>query len=344
MNGRAGYIGRYVGVSVARGAVLFLGAFGLLNVLGGMLRQAFDANPWWIDVDPLPAPVAHAVLLAAGALMVCWAVRPAARAWRRRATALAVLTLAGFAWVNAAVFWRVLARGEIHTPLPIPLSAVLALVLMGVALAVWLGPGPTDAGAPWMRRVLVAGAAAAAAVGFPLAQMYFLGQTDYRRPADAIVVLGALAYPDGTPSSVLEDRVRTACALYHQGLAPLLIVSGGPVTGSSTVDEPMVMRHVAVRLGVPAQAIILDHHGINTRHTVADTVALFPALGVHRVLAVSHFYHLPRVRLAYQRRGWTVCTVPAKETCVLTSMPVFIAREVLALWAYYLWPGTPGSV
>jgi uncharacterized SAM-binding protein YcdF (DUF218 family) len=57
-----------------------------------------------------------------------------------------------------------------------------------------------------------------------------------------------------------------------------------------------------------------------------------------KVLVVSHFYHLPGVKLAYQRAGWEVYTVPAKESCFFRQMPFFVAREVAALWVYYLRP------
>jgi len=55
---------------------------------------------------------------------------------------------------------------------------------------------------------------------------------------------------------------------------------------------------------------------------------------------VSHFYHLPRIKLAYQRDGWDVFTVPAKETYLLRQMPYNMAREIAALWLYYLRPLT----
>ena len=57
-----------------------------------------------------------------------------------------------------------------------------------------------------------------------------------------------------------------------------------------------------------------------------------------RILVVSHFYHLPRVKLAYQREGLEVYTVPAKESYMLGQMPYNMAREVAALWVYYLRP------
>ncbi len=62
---------------------------------------------------------------------------------------------------------------------------------------------------------------------------------------------------------------------------------------------------------------------------------------MHRVLAVSHAYHLPRVKLAYRRQGWDVYTVPARETRTLRQMPFLTVREVAALWAYYFRPLMP---
>jgi hypothetical protein len=55
-----------------------------------------------------------------------------------------------------------------------------------------------------------------------------------------------------------------------------------------------------------------------------------------RVLAVSHFYHLPRIKLSYQRAGFEVYTVPARQKYLLSQMPYNMAREVAAFWAYYV--------
>lgn len=78
----------------------------------------------------------------------------------------------------------------------------------------------------------------AASVLFPLAQMYCLGRTDYRRPADVIVVFGCLVRADGTPLMPLADRVRTGVELYQAGLANRLIFSGGPGEGQLTRQRP----------------------------------------------------------------------------------------------------------
>ena len=150
------------------------------------------------------------------------------------------------------------------------------------------------------------------------------------------VVFGARTYADGRPSQALSDRVNTAVELYNQGLVDRLLFSGGPGDGSTT--EPQAMRQIAIESGVPRDAIILDEAGLNTEATVKNTVAAFSQLKVRRVLVVSHAYHLPRVKLAYQRAGWDVRTVPARQSRRLRDEPKYIAREVVALWAYYLRP------
>src|SRR5581483_5854665 len=173
-------------------------------------------------------------------------------------------------------------------------------------------------------------------VSFPVAQMLCFGKTDYRRAADVAVVFGARAYQDGRPSDALADRVKTACQLYRDGLVKKLIFSGGP--GDGAIHETEAMRTMAIRSGVKPEDILIDTGGLNTQATVRNTEAIFAQLHARRILVVSHFYHLPRIKLAYQRTGWDVYTVPARESYFLRQMPYFMAREVPAMWVYYLRP------
>lgn len=189
-----------------------------------------------------------------------------------------------------------------------------------------------------VRRVATALSCAALAVAvcmaaFPLAQMLFFGTTDYRRPADAAVVLGARVYDDGTLSTALSDRVRTGVDLYRSGLVARLIMSGG--IGANGVDETVAMRRRAIELGVPATAIVRDDLGIDTDASVADTTRIFRRLGIRKVLLVSQSWHLPRVKLAYLEAGWNVCTVPASTSTPIIQTPYLMLREIPAFWVYW---------
>jgi uncharacterized SAM-binding protein YcdF (DUF218 family) len=297
--------------AIRRGVALFLGLFTVVNIVGDLRFARANGNVWWLDLWPIPLTLTRIVLLAIGAALLLYALAPG-RAIRFRQTMIYVAAIA--AAIDAIRYYVALARHDIKTAWPVPLSAVIAMVL------VWIARGGAERG----HRAAIALAAVGAAIIFPLAQVCFFGITDYRRPADVIVVFGAKAYADGTPSDALADRVRTGCELYRAGLAPQLFLSGGP-------GEPRVMRGLAQQLGVPPQAIIEDPAGVNTEATVRNTARL----GKTRALAVSHFYHLPRIKMTYQRYGLDVLTVPSQNT-VPFSMPFNLAREDAAFWWYYV--------
>ncbi len=313
---------------LTRGVAGFLGVFTFLNLLGRLVGRWVDATAWWIDLGVL-GPAGDVLLATAAALLTAWAVRPLASRTRRAATALVLAILAAGCVYNAASCWQAQWAGKVRLGWALPMSIPMALLLAWMARSARRGADPR-------RRTLRPALAGAGLclIALPLAQMFFFGQSDYRRPADAAVVFGARAYADGRCSQALADRVATACRLVRQGYVRKLVLSGGP--GDGNVHETAAMRKLALRLGVPDEAILLDPDGLNTRATVANTAALFEKMGIKRVIAVSHFYHLPRVKLAYRSAGWEVYTVPARESYPLTQMPLYVAREVPALWVYHL--------
>jgi vancomycin permeability regulator SanA len=280
-------------------------------------------------------------MLLAGVLAV-YAVAPAwfsRRRWLTRATAIYLLILIGICLINSVRFYRLVIEGAIGSSFPLPLSLVIAcflvLVLLRVVRTAKTSPSRLEGATQNGAAARIAISFVLCAVIFPVAQMFCFGLTDYRRPADAIVVFGAGIGSDGTPSPALFDCVRTGCLLYQQGLAPVLIFSGG---NERPTDEPTVMKRLAVEMGVPAAAIVLDPDGLNTDATVNNCRRLLPAMHAARVLTVSHFYHLPRVKMTFARAGIDVCTVPAEQIHPLTALPYYMAREVAALWAYYFRP------
>jgi uncharacterized SAM-binding protein YcdF (DUF218 family) len=326
--------------STARGLALFLGGFTLINLSGDVFRSHFDANLFWIDLRILPWPADHLLLVLCGLCLAGVGLRPPRSAWRRMLTMGCVAAAMAAAIWNSVEFYTLLARGRVHSALPIPLSLLVFLSLLFIWRAVLRQTHPSrpvsSSDSPIQIFTWSATTLLACLIVFPVAQMLLFGKTDYRRPADAIVVLGARTYADGRPSDALADRVRTACQLYRAGLAGKLILSGGP--GDGAIRETDAMRTMALRLGVKVEDILVDQGGLNTQSTVKNTEALFGQLNARRILVVSHFYHLPRIKLAYQRTGWEVYTVPARESYFLRQMPMFMAREVPALWVYYFRP------
>jgi vancomycin permeability regulator SanA len=354
--------------TLSRGFALFLAGFAFLNVIGNLRSPGFDANLWWIDLRRIPDWCASGLLLVSAFSLVCFAIRPAQAAWRRYLTISCTALLAIATSSNAVQFYILTLRGDISAGVPIPFSLFVCIALGMIIFANLRRNQPED----FSRAIVVVGnrppaispallskgcnqkpltemlhiankklfpvlmVCGACAAIFPFAQMLFFGKTDYRRPADIAVVLGARVYADGHPSDALADRVRTACNLYRNGTVKKLLFSGGP--GDGPIHETEGMKRMAVQLGVKPEDILLDAHGLNTQATVKNTGAAFQQLHASRILVVSHFYHLPRIKLAYHREGWEVYTVPAKESYLLRQIPFNMAREVAALWVYYFRP------
>ena len=96
------------------------------------------------------------------------------------------------------------------------------------------------------------------------------------------------------------------------------------------------MRMIAERAGVPASAIIEDPTGVSTEATADNLEVIARRHGIHTVLAVSHYHHLPRIKLLFTRRGLPCFTVRADEgETLLRGTPYYVIRETAALaWAY----------
>ena len=94
------------------------------------------------------------------------------------------------------------------------------------------------------------------------------------------------------------------------------------------------MRRMALGLGIPDSAILRDEKGFNTASTIRN---VRPWLDSRPAIVVSEFYHLPRIKLACQRAGLEVRTVPARPAHWARSWPLAsLAREIPAFWLYYL--------
>jgi vancomycin permeability regulator SanA len=328
---------RWLNDALPRGLALFLGGFALLNIFGSFRVAGFDANLWWIDFRAVPTWLSNALLLLSAFCLISFSFRPQQSAFRRLLTIACLSVLVFVAALNAIEFYVLWFRGSIRAGIPVPFSlfvcGALAMILFARTAAI-----SVTSRSRLLPSLTVCLACAAL---FPFAQMLFFGKTDYRRPADIAVVLGARVYADGRPSDALADRVRTACNLYRNGTVKKLLFSGGP--GDGSIHETEGMKRMAIQLGVKPDDILLDAHGVNTQATVKNTQAVFQQLHASRILVVSHFYHLPRIKLAYHREGWEVYTVPANESYLLRQMPYNMAREVAALWVYYFRPLTGNS-
>lgn len=124
--------------------------------------------------------------------------------------------------------------------------------------------------------------------------------------ADAIIVLGASVYPDGTPSGILQDRLDDGIALYFAGAAPKIIMSGD--NGTESYNECWAMKQYAISQGVPSEDVFCDHAGFSTYETMYRARHVF---GAERIVVATQTYHLYRALYDAQGVGMEAIGVPS---------------------------------
>lgn len=317
-----------VGRCLVRDAVRVLAALTLVDVV---IRLATGRGTGWMWVDlPWVAGATEPALLAGAATALLLAGRLPARVRILAPAVAAGLALACFA--NALTVLELAGEGGLTRSFPVPSS-----LLYGGLLALAAGQGVSrTAPRPRGRLASTVGIASLVLAGMG-AQVMVFGASDYRRPADAIVVFGARVDADGTPSLALADRVDTACRLFEQGLAPRIVLSGGR-DPAVPLSEPEAMRRRCLERGIPESALILDPSGANTLASVQAVAELAAREGFGSFLMVSHDYHLARIKMFAERQGLRVYTVPAEETRPLLKKAKFVVRELAALVFWYVSP------
>lgn len=162
-------------------------------------------------------------------------------------------------------------------------------VLLGCVLAVAAVVAATNAVTVLATKDRIVSAEAAASFG-----------------ADAIVVLGASVYADGTPSGILQDRLDDGIALYFAGAAPKIIMSGDNSTVS--YNEVKAMKDYAVAQGVPSEDVFCDHAGFSTYESMYRAKHVF---GAERIVVATKTYHLYRALYAASGLGLEAVGVPS---------------------------------
>lgn len=149
---------------------------------------------------------------------------------------------------------------------------------------------------------------------------------------DAIVVAGCRVMPGGRPSTALRRRAELAARLWHEGKAPLIVLTGG--VGENPPSEASVAAEVVVNLGVPRSAIRLEDDSTSTEENARFAARILrDELGRDAsVIVVSDSYHVFRCERVFGRHFASATGTGSKGDAwprVKGSL-----REVVALSAY----------
>lgn len=125
-------------------------------------------------------------------------------------------------------------------------------------------------------------------------QVLAASERDDARPAQAIVVLGAAQY-DGVPSPVLANRLDHAAALYDEGIAPLIVVTGGRQEGDRFTEAEAGANYLSSNHGIPGNVIERETTGANSWESLASAARFLQDDGITEVVLVTDGYHAMRV-------------------------------------------------
>jgi uncharacterized SAM-binding protein YcdF (DUF218 family) len=164
----------------------------------------------------------------------------------------------------------------------------------------------------WLRVVTALLILALAWIGV----LYWLitrqSERDESQHAEAIVVFGAAEYV-GHPSPVYRARLDHAYTLFVQGMAPLIVTTGGGAQ-DPRFTEGGVGRDYLVAHGVPDRNIVAETQGNDTSQSAARVANILRANGLHTCLAVSDSYHMFRVKQMLAREGITAYASPRPDS------------------------------
>lgn len=138
---------------------------------------------------------------------------------------------------------------------------------------------------------------------------------------EVIVVLGGGTESGDYPRPMTEvngagDRVLYAAKLYHDGAAPIILVSGGNLGFSSARgDTPAEeMTDLLNMLGVPTESIWQQDQSQNTYEDALYSAELLREKEITEVILVTSAMHMPRAKALFENQGIDVIPAPTDFT------------------------------
>lgn len=130
---------------------------------------------------------------------------------------------------------------------------------------------------------------------------------------DAIIVLGTPADSEGYPTPDQLSRVTEAVHEYERGVAPRLILTGGPAHNQFVEAE--VMARTAQAQGVPPSALVIEPQAHDTLQNACYSARIMKSHGWHSAEVISTAAQQTRAALIFNRLplDWRTHTAPSLE-------------------------------
>ncbi len=191
----------------------------------------------------------------------------------------------------------------------------------------------------WPARLILAGAAVGAILLGCAAGARLLAPTGNTSLGsfDAIIVLGAWVDADGNPTPTQLARVTEGVHEYERGVAPRLILTGGPTHHGYV--EARVMARTAEAEGIPKSAIFMEPDAMDTIQNACYSARMMRQHGWRSAEVITSAYHLPRTGILFSRLPveWRLHAAPSLEPQSAAYQEAAAFVEDLKTVRYFIW-------
>ena len=167
-------------------------------------------------------------------------------------------------------------------------------------------------------------------IGFAAA-LTIIGEQDTTKAADVIIVLGSGLRDDGRPGPALTRRSRHGAELWHRGIAPLIICTGGQ-SEYYPRTEADACRQILLERGLPLDAVLMEERSRSTEENAIFSRRILEERQLSQLVLVSDSYHMLRARWLFGMQGVETFAspVPASRIRDPRVYPYALAREFIA--------------
>jgi uncharacterized SAM-binding protein YcdF (DUF218 family) len=134
---------------------------------------------------------------------------------------------------------------------------------------------------------------------------------------EVIVVLGGTTQSVLYPRQIVEigsagGRLLYAAHLYHEGVAPNLLLTGGYIDWMGARNAPANdMAEILQMLSVPEEALWFETESRNTYENALFTRQILAKKGINKIILVTSAMHMPRSVALFEKQGFEVIPAPA---------------------------------
>jgi len=116
---------------------------------------------------------------------------------------------------------------------------------------------------------------------------------------NTLVVLGHRSLKTGMPHPVQIERMKKAAQVWKRNNFTACIITGG--ANSCAIPESVIMRALAVKLGIPADKIIIEEKAKNIVENALFSYELLSTTDVRKLTVLTSDYQMARAKFIFRK-------------------------------------------